>query len=150
MARCALCGTTILFGGTRVGDDHYCNSACQAQAASIRVASLLPDDVIEEAVTSVHAGPCPRCGGSGPVDVHTSYRVWSAVFLTSWNDHPDVCCRWCATKNKLVSMAFCGVFGWWGIPWGLLATPIQLGRNFLGLFRGPNPDIPSRELWRPS
>lgn len=43
-------------------------------------------------------------------------------------------------------MAFCGVFGWWGIPWGLLATPIQLGRNFLGLFRGPNPDIPSREL----
>jgi hypothetical protein len=146
MAKCAHCGATILFGGVREGDDRYCDADCQALGTTGRVAALLPDDLVDEAVAQAHAGPCPQCGGDGPVDIHTSHRVWSALVMTSWSDHPEMCCRSCAVKNKLVSIGFCGVLGWWGFPWGLLATPIQIGRNVFGLFGGPRPEVPSEAL----
>ena len=36
--------------------------------------------------------------------------------------------------------------GWWGFPWGLLMTPIQIVRNFAGLFSSPDPDTPSEDM----
>jgi len=38
------------------------------------------------------------------------------------------------------------VLGWWGFPWGFLATPIQIGRNLVGVARGPDPMQPSAKL----
>ena len=37
------------------------------------------------------------------------------------------------------------LFGWWGI-FGLLITPLQIGRNIVGMFRGPDPERPSPQL----
>jgi hypothetical protein len=107
---------------------------------------MLPDDLVEAAVAEAHAGPCPKCGGEGPVDIHMSHRAWSMLVMTTWSDHPEMCCRSCALKNKLYSIGFTSVLGWWGIPWGLLATPIQIGRNVYGMISGPRADEPSREL----
>lgn len=36
--------------------------------------------------------------------------------------------------------------GWWGFPWGLLFTPVQLGRNIVGLVRSPDATKPSTQL----
>jgi hypothetical protein len=36
--------------------------------------------------------------------------------------------------------------GWWGIPWGLILTPIQVARNILGIFGGPDKSRPSDAL----
>src|SRR5262245_1613216 len=83
MAKCGYCGTTILFGGARDGDVRYCNADCQQRGAVAAVAQHVPDQLVSEQVWKVHQGVCPRCGGRGPVDVHTSYRVWSALVLTS-------------------------------------------------------------------
>jgi hypothetical protein len=80
------------------------------------------------------------------VDVHTSHTVWSLLVITSWNSSPEVCCRSCGFKSKLGAMALSGVAGWWGFPWGLIMTPIQVGRNFVGLVSGPDPGQPSPEL----
>ena len=46
----------------------------------------------------VHQGNCPQCDGPGPVDVHTSYRVYSVVMMTSWSSRPLVACARCGTK----------------------------------------------------
>jgi hypothetical protein len=36
--------------------------------------------------------------------------------------------------------------GWWGFPWGLIMTPVQLSRNVIGLVRAPETMGPSPEL----
>lgn len=146
MAKCDHCGSMILWGGERAGDFRYCSDACREKGITQTVVQSLPEEVLEEALDSVHQGDCPKCGGPGPVDMHTSHRVWSIVFLTSWSSHPVLCCRRCAVKEKLFSTAFSGVLGWWGFPFGLIVTPIQIGRNLFGLAMGPHPDVPSAEL----
>jgi len=43
--------------------------------------------------------------------------------------------------------AFFSLFlGWWGFPWGLLLTPIQIGRNVFGMVRPPEPSKASSQL----
>lgn len=39
-----------------------------------------------------------------------------------------------------------GAFGWWGVPWGILMTPVQLVRNLHGIVFGPDPGMPSAGL----
>ena len=38
------------------------------------------------------------------------------------------------------------VLGWWGIPWGFILTPVQIGRNIYGIIKGPDPMAPSEGL----
>jgi hypothetical protein len=38
------------------------------------------------------------------------------------------------------------LLGWWGFPWGVLVTPLQLGRNVIGFFSVPEPTSPSPAL----
>ena len=146
MAKCAGCGTMILFGGESNGGERFCNKDCLQNSLVQHVASQIPADMLDATVEDIHQGDCPQCGGTGPVDLHTSHRAWSALYLTSWSSHPMVCCRSCAIANHLKSIAFTTALGWWGIPWGLIATPIQVTRNVFSLFSLPVPDQPSAAL----
>jgi len=148
MAKCAKCGATILFGGERDGDRRYCRAECLQNRLIADASKHLPEDVLERQVEAVHQGPCPNCGGPGPVDVHTSHRVLSFLVATSWSSRPQLCCRRCGVKAKLADAAYCAALGWWGVPWGLLATPIQIGRNFIGMATRPDPNAPSADLRR--
>jgi hypothetical protein len=112
----------------------------------VSVAQDIPQDLFEQHLAGVHRGNCPKCNGPGPVDVHTSHLIWSVLFLTSWNSKPQVCCRSCGVKSKLGRAALSGVVGWWGIPWGIIGTPVQIGRNLIGVFKAPNPNVPSDAL----
>lgn len=146
MAKCDYCGTTILLGGVRDGDFRFCNESCRQHGFLLAVADQVPADLMSQQVAEVHQGPCPKCGGPGPVDVHTSYLVWSALVITSWQSRPQVCCRSCGIKSKLGGAMLSGVVGWWGLPWGLIVTPIQVLRNAWGLFSSPDPTTPSAQL----
>ena len=146
MARCAYCRTLILFGGKQVGPFRYCDAACLAKGAVLRLASQLPEETVEQALLAIHSGECPRCHGLGPVDVHMSYRVWSALLVTGWSSRPHVCCSFCGWKAKLGDTAFSLVLGWWGFPWGLILTPVQVCRNLIGLATGPDSTRPSDRL----
>jgi len=146
MAKCSYCRSTILFGGRQEGDLRFCNAACQEKGVLIRLAKQLPADLVEEAVRTTHSGSCPKCQGRGPVDVHTSYRIWSALFLTGWSSRPQVCCSSCGWKAKLGDACFCLVLGWWGFPWGLVITPVQIIRNLIGLATGLDPRKSSDKL----
>ena len=49
-------------------------------------------------------------------------------------------------KSQLLGTVFSLILGWWGIPWGLVLTPIQIGRNLFGLTRPPEPSKPSKQF----
>lgn len=146
MASCAYCNTTILVGGKRKGDLRFCNEKCEQKGALALVAKELPQADVGAYIGRVHRGMCPECAGPGPVDVHTSYRVWSALVLTQWSSRPLVGCKSCGTRQKLTDAVFSLVLGWWGFPWGLLMTPVQLGRNVWALLKTPDPSGPSPAL----
>jgi len=146
MARCNYCGTTILFGGARDGELRYCNARCQQSGRLLSVSNQLPQAQVQEQIWKVHQGACPKCGGSGPVDVHKSYRVWSALVVTQWSSSMQVSCRSCGVKKQIADAGFSLLLGWWGFPWGLLVTPIQVGRNIWSAAQPLDPTKPSPQL----
>lgn len=146
MATCACCGNTILFGGIRDGDFKFCSKKCQQQGQDLLVARQIPDEVVLEQAGEIHRGLCPECRGNGPVDVHTSYRVYSLLIFTSWTNRPHLCCKSCGTKKQLGDALISLLFGWWGFPWGLIMTPVQIAKNIAGIIKTPDPLAPSDEL----
>jgi hypothetical protein len=139
MARCGWCDSLLLFGGERHEGKVYCDQKCLEGGVLLAIGSKVPPEVLKDTLRQVHAGDCPNCGKRGPVDVHTSYRVWSALVLTRWSSRVVIGCRGCGNKARLADFFFTFFLGWWGIPWGLLITPIQLSRNLYGLlFSGPS------------
>jgi hypothetical protein len=146
MAQCGHCGTTILFGGVRDGALRFCNEKCRQNGYVLSVAQHVPPDILQEQVRQVHQGACPRCGGRGPVDVHKIHRIWSALVLTSWNSSQQLSCRSCGVKGQVGGALFSLVLGWWGFPWGLVLTPVQITRDIVGMCGGPSPGRPSPDL----
>jgi len=146
MARCASCNTWILFGGVKDGESRYCNAKCQQQGALVTFSQQLPEQEIASAVSQVHQGLCPKCGGSGPVDVARAYKVWSLLILTSWSSDGEICCRSCGRKRQLGALVYSFFLGWWGFPWGLVMTPVQVARNLGAMSKSYDPLKPSQEL----
>jgi len=148
MAACAACNTTILFGGVRNGSDRFCNTDCQSRAYLVLAARQIPPDVLREQTSAVYRGMCPQCQGPGPIDVHTSYRIWSAGIVTSWRSLPRISCRPCGVKAQLGSTLFSLLLGWWGFPWGFIMTPVQIFRNVRAMLRRQESQAPSADLER--
>jgi len=146
MARCSACNSTILFGGKRDANGRFCNQNCQARGALLAVANQIPPALVQEQIWKVHQGTCPKCGGAGPIDVYVSHTIWSALVLTSWRSTPEVSCRSCGRKSQWLGVASSALLGWWGFPWGLLMTPIQIGRNLAGIGRSVDASSPSPEF----
>jgi hypothetical protein len=144
MATCDYCGSKFPCPGTTVGLLHYCNEECAARG-KFKLGLDGPEEVTEQ-VRIVHGGRCPKCGSRGPVDIHMSYKVWSAIFLTVWRTKRELCCRPCGLQSQLESLLSCFLLGWWGIPFGLIVTPIQVLRNVLAMVIGPDPLYPSAAL----
>ena len=146
MATCSTCGSTIIFGGVRDGDLRFCNEKCHGKGGVLLVANQVPPEIVQRQAFEIHRGLCPKCGGQGPVDVHVGYRVWSALFVTSWQSMQRLCCRSCGVKGQTTDLVFSLVLGWWGIPFGFIMTPVQVVRNVIGMMSGPEPETPSARL----
>lgn len=148
MANCTYCESFILFGGATDKTGRYCNERCQQAGHLLMISQQFPAEELDRLTGEVHQGNCPRCQGHGPVDVHKAHRIWSALILTSWSSSPEISCKGCAVKRQIGATLFSGVLGWWGFPWGILGTPIQIFRNGVEMFGGPNPMRPSSLLRR--
>ena len=61
MATCAICSTTILFGGVTDGDLRFCSDKCHAAGLVHSVAEQVPDEVIEAHTLQLFHGLCPKC-----------------------------------------------------------------------------------------
>jgi hypothetical protein len=146
MASCGYCRSTIIAGGVKDGQARYCNEKCYQRGKLVALSGHFSPEEVREAVQQVHRGLCPKCGGSGPVDVSVAHKVWSAGIITSWSSTPQVSCRSCGRKGQAGGLVFSFVLGWWGIPWGFIMTPVQLARNITGLMRDFDPYQPSPQL----
>jgi len=146
MASCAYCNSTILFGGVTAGPHRFCNDNCHQNGFLLSVSGQIPEDVVEGQLAMLHQNPCPKCQGRGPVDVHTSHLVFSVLVMTRWSSKPQVCCRSCGVKSQVGYTFASLLFGWWGFPWGLIFTPVQVTKNLVGIFNPPNPLVPSPQL----
>lgn len=145
MAKCAYCESSILLGGKRDGELRFCSDQCLEKGALLALSSQIPIAAVSKLVHDVHSGNCSKCNRKGPIDVHTSYWVWSALLVTVWSSRLQICCRFCGAKWKVVDALGSLLLGWWG-AWGLFVTPIQFGRNILGLFDMRDPYVPSSQL----
>jgi hypothetical protein len=146
MATCAFCGNMILFGGVKQGEFHFCNAVCQSSGDVVVAASVVPESVAQGLARQIHFGPCPRCKGPGPVDVHNSHWVWSAIAFSRWGSQRHLTCRRCAFKYQLGNLVFSAGLGWWGFPWGFVLTPVQIVRNVTALVSPPDRSQPSARL----
>jgi hypothetical protein len=146
MGACAYCGSRIWFGGVRDGDLRFCNEECHRKGIYLKFIDQLPEDFVAEQVRAAHRGKCPKCNGPGPIDVHKYHRVWSAIILTSWKTQPEICCRKCATGSQAKGLFTSLLLGWWGFPWGIIITPVQIVKNIGGMMGGPDPSKASPEL----
>ena len=145
MAKCDQCGSTILFGGKQEGEFRFCSDKCWEKGYLQPRLDAVPPDVLEQELKQLHQGPCPRCGGPGPVDVHTAHKIWSVIYLSSYSTKTELCCRKCGLKMQAWSTLSCLLFGWWSLH-GLFMTPVQILCNISGMLRPPKPDAPSREM----
>jgi hypothetical protein len=147
MAACDYCGSAILFSERALGSLRFCDNRCARNGrAMAEVTSNIPHEEIEKKVREIHQGDCPKCGGRGPVDVHTWHIVVSLVFVTKWSNNPTLCCRWCGLTRQLGGLLGSLVLGWWGFPFGFFLTPIQIARNVGHIVLGPDPHTPSPAL----
>jgi hypothetical protein len=146
VSKCATCGRLIAFGGVKEGPYRFCSKRCREGSHLLAASAQIPDGFVFEKATEVHSGPCPKCGGPGPIDLHTSHTVWSAGVITQWASKPQICCHACGRSAKLQALAMSSVLGWWGLPWGIVLTPVQIIRNLGALMSSSDPSRPSDEL----
>jgi len=146
MAKCGYCGSTIIMGGVKSAEQVYCNKKCFMDASILNVLDAMPSEVLDQKIDEVWRGNCPECGGAGPTDLHKSHQVWSALIMTRWSTKPRICCKSCATKRQLAGIFSSLLVGWWGFPWGLIFTPVQITRNIVGICGGPDKSRPSEGL----
>jgi hypothetical protein len=146
MPKCSYCDSTIVIGGVREGERRFCNQRCHEAGRLLSASQIVPEAVVRQRVTEIHQGACPRCQRAGPVDVHTSHSVWSALVITNWKSSSQISCVPCGKKAKLLSAVHSFFLGWWGFPWGLIITPVQVTRNLWGIARTPSSMTPSPQL----
>jgi hypothetical protein len=142
---CAHCGELVAFGEWEE-NKRFCNQTCRQAARTARVAAQIPETIVSEHAWRMFQGSCPSCGGPGPVDVHLRYRIWSVLVVSSWSTQPTVACRRCGQKARFREVGFCLLFGWWGLPWGPIGTPIQICRNLAAILRAEETVQPSGYL----
>ena len=147
MAKCTYCGSTILFGGTKVEGMTFCNDTCLSRGRVALVGGQVPDDLVATEARTIHSGPCPVCGERrGPVDVHTSHKIASFILMTSWSSNPRISCRSCGVKSQLGALFYSLFLGWWGIPWGIIMTPVQVIKNIIALLHSETSVNPTPRL----
>lgn len=107
---------------------------------------FVPDELVAAESRRLHAGPCPVCKGPGPVDLYRSHWVQSMLIFTRHGTHAALCCRPCHNKTWLKDTATTVSMGWWGVPHGVILTPVQLARNAWEFYLGPRPGAPSKRM----
>lgn len=151
MASCSHCDTTILFGGEVRGEERFCNEQCLQAHELSTAAARVPESAVSDALRELRTGACPACGKTGSVVEHrTSHRAISYLIATSWSSPSQLACRSCHVKSVVGNSALTLLVGWWGFPWGLVMTPVQLFRNLGELMRsdGPAPSDKMRSAVR--
>lgn len=146
-SECDFCGSSARFSAVLDEGQRFCSKSCLRNARLLEISEDIPTEAIFQHACSIKQGPCPVCHQtSSKTEARRYYRVWSAGIITQWTKRTHVCCHSCGRKTNLGSLVFCTLFGWWGIPWGLIITPAQIIANIAEMFKAQSDPTPSDEL----
>jgi len=143
MATCANCKKIILMGGLRQEGLRFCGKPCLQRGQAALLAARMPEAERVRAAQTLFRGPCPTCNKRGGIDLYKSHYVMSFVLFTRHGSHSLISCRTCALKKQGGDFMLSSLVGWWGIPFGLLLTPVALLRNGYAMLFPPNGVEPS-------
>lgn len=144
---CDFCGRRTGFTPIRDEGQKFCSKYCLRAARLLEVAVDIPDQEIIRHAAEIKNGPCPICHGKvSKIEARKSYWIWSIVIYTRWGMSTKVCCKKCGTQKNLISIGLCMLFGWWGIPYGLVLTPVKIISNTAAIFKRFDNKKPSTEL----
>jgi hypothetical protein len=143
MAVCDYCGATYHGGAIKDGAYRYCTGLCHERGSVLlRKLDHIPQNKIDSFIVSQHQGPCPRCGKNSSIDVHKSYRIWSALVYAQWQTNEFIACKKCARAQQLADLSTCIAAGWWS-PHGFFVTPFFVIFNIAARLRHHDPATPS-------
>jgi hypothetical protein len=111
-----------------------------------RLAESIPAKDIEQLASKLRSTHCSSCNSHEPVDAFPSYFVYSVVIWTGWRKKVELSCRSCSRKRQAKSLAASFLLGWWGFPFGLVATPIIIMANVIGMVHNPMTRPPGKNL----
>lgn len=141
------CNNSARWSPVLDGGQRFCSKTCCRNARLMEISEDIPENEIQRRAAQIASGPCPACQLSGGiVEVRRHHRVWSGVYFTRVQERSQVCCRSCGIKANARSMLFSAAFGWWGLPFGLILTPVQILANCIEMFKVRRYPQPSDEL----
>lgn len=144
---CDHCGKSSGIAPVHDGEQTFCSIGCRDHMRIMEAAADFDDDAIHRHAQALQHGPCPQCRRQGsPVEVRRSYHVWSALFITRWGTTSKPGCRACGIRANLLDAGYSAALGWWGFPFGLLMTPVQILRNLGEALMRDRARPPSPEL----
>jgi DNA-directed RNA polymerase subunit RPC12/RpoP len=74
--------------------------------------------------------PCPLCGSkTAKLNGTILHTVKSFIFFSTFRKEPIIACPDCLDKKNQESIVSTALLGWWGIPSGILKTPIYIYNN---------------------
>src|SRR5215472_17544817 len=79
VAICTICKQTLLFGGHKLEGQRYCSRECRKAAAFLPELAKVPEAEAQRRALEIWSGSCPKCGGTGPVELYTTHRCISIV-----------------------------------------------------------------------
>ncbi len=110
----------------------------QYQAGDSSSSQQLPSQVPRQATQAdivnyayiLQGLPCPHCQRTDKkLNGAILHTVKSFIVLTFHQKKPVIGCSSCLQKKINLAMASTALFGWWGVPWGLIKTPQYIYLN---------------------
>lgn len=146
-SECDFCKNSARFSALLDEGQRFCSKSCLRNARLLEVAEEISQEEILGHASLIKNGACPECRQlTSRTEVRRYYRVWSVGIFTQRTDRAHICCHACARKTNFGSLVFCMLFGWWGIPWGIIMTPVQIIANITEMFRPLSDPVPSEAL----
>jgi len=82
--------------------------------------------------------PCSNCGTlERPLAFRGTTRVGSLVWLLRTRPVSGYWCERCARKRTAASLAYTGLFGWWGFPGAFFWAPRATYHNWRAVWSAP-------------
>jgi len=84
---------------------------------------------------------CPSCGdASKKLNATMTGEVMSFIFFTRYNKKIKIGCPHCLDKANKTALAKSAIFGWWGIPWGIIHTIGSITLNIRSRSQNHSPE----------
>ena len=107
--------------------------------------SKYSNDNIERVSRKFMESLCPRCNQLKGINAVKIDSLYSIIFYTKFKSSLIIGCYTCL-KDELIQANISSLFlGPWGIPFGLLGTPVTILGNILK-FKKIDMNVPSKEL----